>query len=241
MKKLITIMFMLALLITFTACGNASGDTPEPNQEDPSLLFSPVESEPSETAPPPDDAEAKILIVYFSRVGVTPYPDEVDAVTSASIVLQDQERLGNTEVIAKMIQQATGGEIRQLITAESYPVEYRKTTDVAKQEQNDQARPVLTSHVENLEDYDLIFLGYPNWWGTLPMAMFTFLEEYDFSGKTIIPFCTHDGSGLGKGPADIAVLCPDAAVKTGFAVRGSKVADAGADVEAWLREIGILD
>ena len=99
------------------------------------------------------------------------------------------------------------------------------------------ARPELSSSVENMDDYDTVFIGYPNWWGTMPMTMFTFLESYDFSGKTVIPFCTHEGSALGRSESDITELIPDAELLEGLAIRGSNVDSAGSDVTHWLEEL----
>ena len=178
-------------------------------------------------------ADSKILILYFSRVGISEPFDKVDAVSSASLPN------GNTIVIANDIKEATGGEMFQLITDEVYPADYDATTDLAKKEQNADARPTLKSQPENLAEYDIIFLGYPNWWGTIPMAYFTFLENNDLSGKTIIPFCTHEGSGLGNGPRDIAKLCPKSKIVDGLAVRGGSVTGAKPEVEKWIEKIGL--
>ena len=93
---------------------------------------------------------------------------------------------------------------------------------------------MLASHVEDMDQYDVIFLGYPNWWGTLPQAVKTFLEEYNFSGKTIVPFCSHGGSRLGSGPRDITALCPDTNLLDGLAVSGSSVSSAQKDVQDWI-------
>lgn len=126
-------------------------------------------------------------------------------------------------------------------TVEKYPAEYRGTTDQAKTEQNDDARPELSSHVENMDAYDTVILIYPNWWGTLPQPVFTFLEEYDFSGKAILPLCTHEGSRLGRSESDIEAICPDAQLLTGLSVRGSDAGSAQAEVEEWLDSSGILE
>ncbi len=180
-----------------------------------------------------------MLIVYFSRVGVTDFEEDVDAVTSATINLgENGEFLGNCEIAASYIAEATGGDLFQIITEQRYPSDYRDTTDVAADEQDENARPALTSHVENMDAYNTVFLVYPNWWGALPMAVNTFLEEYDFSGKTIVPLCTHEGSGLGGTPREIAALCPDATLLDGLAIRGGRVAGAQEDVIEWLRELG---
>jgi flavodoxin len=100
---------------------------------------------------------------------------------------------------------------------------------------------VLAAKVENINSYDVVFVGYPDWWGTMPMAVFTFLEEYNFSGKTIVPFCTHEGSGLGRSVEDIRKLCPQSTIVEGLAVRGSSVKNAQNDVSDWLRKIGMIE
>ena len=184
---------------------------------------------------------SSILVAYFSRVGNTEWEEGVDAITSSSLNVEDGAFFGNAQLLAQMAQRTTGGDLFLIRTAESYPSEYRDTTDAALAEQRNNARPELASHVENMEAYDTIVLIYPNWWGTLPMPLFTFLEEYDFSGKTILPLCTHEGSRMGSSERDIAQLCPDATLLEGLSVRGSSAASAQADVEAWINASGILD
>ena len=182
----------------------------------------------------------RILIAYFSRVGNTVWDEGVDVVASASLNLQNGDYVGNAEVLAKMAQQATGGDLFLIQTVEPYPSDYRQTTDKASVEQSQKARPALSSHVENMENYDTIILIYPNWWGTLPQPLFTFLEEYDFSGKTILPLCTHAGSRMGSSERDIRSLCPDATLGSGLAVSGSSVNSARSDVEKWLKNAGLI-
>jgi flavodoxin len=177
-------------------------------------------------------AGKRVLVVYFSRVGSSRSFAGVDAVASASLPK------GNTIVVAGMIRERVGGEGFQIVTVQPYPSQYRDTTDLARKEQDAKARPRLGSHVANMKDYDLIFLGYPIWWGTLPMPVCSFLEEYDFSGKTIIPFCTNGGSGLGRSEKDIAALCPRARLLGGLAVSASGAASARAEVLAWLAGLG---
>jgi flavodoxin len=146
--------------------------------------------------------------------------------------------IGNTEVIAKRIQEATGEELFHIDTKKQYPKEYQEMTAVADKEFHGNARPELSNHVVGMDGYQVIFLGYPIWWGTMPMAVYTFLEEYDFSGKTIVPFCTHEGSGLGTSVKDIARLCPKANVMDAKAFLGSTVNDARGEVERWIRTRG---
>jgi flavodoxin len=168
----------------------------------------------------------KCLVAYFSRAG--------NNYVSGKIV---NLPVGNTKVVADMIREIAGGDLFHIDTVRSYPKDYTATTNVAKKELNENARPELSSHVENMDSYNVIFLGYPNWWGTMPMPVFTFLEEYDFSGKTIVPFCTHGGGGMGCSENDIAKLCPEATLLKGLAIQGSRVSAAKKDIESWLELI----
>ena len=126
-------------------------------------------------------ADSKILVAVFSRA------DENYSVGTIT--------KGNTMVLAEMIAEKTGGELFEIKPAKPYPKDYKTTTEIAKRGQNENARPALLND-KDISDYDTIFLGYPNWWGDMPMIIYTFLESHDFSGKTVIPFCTHGGSGL---------------------------------------------
>jgi flavodoxin len=174
--------------------------------------------------------ERKSLIAYFSRKG--------NNYVGGRIV---NLPVGNTEVVAKTIQKLTGGDTFKIETVTDYPSDYERTTEAARQELGRNVRPALSGRVDNMDDYKVIFLGYPNWWGTMPMAVFTFLESYDFSGKTVIPFCTHEGSGMGHSEDDVRRLCRDANVLRGLPVRGGSVQTAGDDVSTWLRELGAID
>jgi flavodoxin len=116
---------------------------------------------------------------------------------------------------------------------------YSETTQEAQKELRENARPKLSNRIENINSYNVVFVGYPNWRGTIPMPVATFLSEYDFSGKTIAPFCTNEGSGLGRSVLDIRKLCPHSTILDGLAVRGSDVKKSQNEVSAWLREIGI--
>jgi flavodoxin len=169
----------------------------------------------------------KILIAFFSRAG--------NNYVNGSIV---DLPVGNTEVVADMLREITGGDLFQIKTVKAYPADYTETTEVAKEELRARARPELSCHIENMVSYDTVYLGYPNWWGTMPMPVFTFLEEYDFAGKTIVPFCTHEGSGLGHSVADIRKACPKATVTDGVAIRGGDVKNAKAEISAWLLKSG---
>lgn len=146
---------------------------------------------------------------------------------------------GNTREIATQIHERVGGDLFEIKTSKAYPADYHECTEVAKKEQAAKARPALSTKVADMASYDVVFVGYPIWWGTPPMAVFTFLEQYDLSGKTVIPFCTHGGSGLGRSAQEIAETCPKAKVLQALAVGGSGAKGAQNEVASWLRTIGM--
>ena len=170
----------------------------------------------------------KCLIAYFSRGG--------DNYVSGKIV---NLPVGNTELAARMIQEMTGGDLFRIEPVEPYPEDYTEATETARKELRENARPALTGGVKDLDSYDVIFLGYPNWWGTMPMPVFSFLESHDLGGKTIAPFCTHEGSGLGRSEKDIARLCPLATLAKGLAIHGTHVTAARTEIEGWLDGTGV--
>ena len=259
MKKLATAFLIFVMTFSVTACGG-NGDTDSSSEdanvqseissedtsdsEDASKIEEVSDKTDSDESSKDDSSASEtgshILVAYFSRVGNTEWEDDVDAVTSASINVENGKFVGNAEYLAKMTQAATGGDLFLIQTEETYPSDYRETTDVAADEQDEDARPALASHVENMDSYNTIVLIYPNWWGTLPQPLFTFLEEYDFSGKTILPLCTHGGSRMGGSESDIRNLCPDATLLVGLAVSGSDAASAQSEVEEWINNSGIL-
>lgn len=148
----------------------------------------------------------RVLIAYFSRASENYGVGVIEK--------------GNTEIVAEMIAEQTGGDIFHIETVTPYPEDYDECTTVARREQDENARPELASSVENMDDYDTIYLGYPIWWGDMPMAVYTFLESHDWSGKTIIPFSTHAGSGLSGTEARIVSACPGAKLRSGFTIAG---------------------
>lgn len=169
---------------------------------------------------------SKSLIAYFSRKG--------NNYMGGRIV---NLPIGNTEVVAKKIQELTSSDMFHIETVKSYPEDYTETTNVAQEEKRANARPELTKTMDDMDSYDVIYLGYPNWWGTMPMAVFTFLESYDFSGKTIIPYCTHEGSGIGNSERDIKKICPNAKVLPGLAIQGGSVKSADNSIKSWLSNL----
>lgn len=142
--------------------------------------------------------------------------------------------IGNTEIAASVIQKLTSAEVFQIIPQQNYSKDYNTCIAEAQADQHNDARPELKIWPADMEAYDTVYLGYPNYWGTMPMAVFTFLEHYDFTGKTIKPFCTHEGSGLGSSVADIKRLCPMAVVEKGIAIRGGTAERAIKEIQKWL-------
>lgn len=220
--KRMTALLLTLLMVFLTACGGT------PAQNNP-----PDESNPPISTPSDDDAAA-----------VDKESESTDRETS-NILVAYFSHTGNTEVIAGMIAEQTGGDLFHVETTTVYPEEYNDLIAQARQEQDDDVRPELASSVADMDAYDTVFIGYPNWWGTMPMTMFTFLESYDFSGKTVVPFCTHEGSALGSSESDIAELLPDAELLDGLAVRGqtaqNRQDEAREAVTDWLREGGFIE
>lgn len=172
-------------------------------------------------------ASAKSLVVYFSRTG------ENYSVGNISE--------GNTAIIAKMIAEKTGSDTFEIVPSKDYPKTYKECTDVAKDEQKKNARPAYKGDMDT-SAYDTVYIGYPIWWGDMPMVVYTFLEKHDLNGKTIIPFCTHEGSGVSGTDSAIKRLYKNAAVKSALAVRGATAQnernEAQKAVEEWLGKIG---
>lgn len=182
-----------------------------------------------------DTDGSNILIAYFTAGENS----DVDVVSSASVTTVDGEAKGRLRVVADMIQTQTGGTLFSIQTSVDYPGDGGALIDYAAEEQEEDARPELTSHIENPDDYDVIFVGYPTWWYDMPQALYSFFDEYDFSGKTIIPFNVHNGSRFSGTIETIQDLEPDAEVITdGFTVSERDVAGAVGDVADWLGGLG---
>lgn len=167
-----------------------------------------------------DKLKRKALIAYFSRTG-------------------------NTQEFARGIQKRVGGDLFEIRTVHSYPKEYKATTEQAKREQEENFRPQLVSDVPNMGAYEIIFVGYPNWWGTLPMALFSFFEKYDFAGKTLIPFSTHEGSQFGRSVTDMLALCENSTVLEGLVLRGGTKGSVNTKtsqraIDTWLRKLAMI-
>ena len=167
---------------------------------------------------------AKILIVYYSRKGENYWNGGLRHIDK-----------GNTERVAEFIQKAVGGDLFEVDTVKPYSESYMTCIEEAKQELRAKARPEIKAYPENFEDYDTIFVGYPNWWGTMPMCMYTFLEHFDLTGKKIVPFCTNEGSGLGGSERELKKICKGATVAPGLSIHGAEAAQSEGKVAAWAK------
>lgn len=177
------------------------------------------------------------LVVYFSYFENANLPVGVDASASASIQVWNGKNTGNTGVVANIINEKVGGDIYPILVVDKYPADYDETVNRGRNEQNRNYRPQLVNHIENFNEYDTIFIGFPNWWYDMPMAMYSFFEEYDFSGKTIIPFVTSGGSGFSNTVSTIKSLEPNATILEGVSINGRRAMRAEADVTEWLEEL----
>ena len=186
----------------------------------------------------PSNSGAKVLVAYFSRYGNTDYDSNIDATTSASVVVEDGERQGTTELIARMIAEQTGGDLHLIETTDTYPTDFDDVVDQNHQEIANGTRPTLSSHVD-LSGYDVIFVGYPVWASTTPTPVLTFLEEQNLSGKTVIPFCTHAGYGAGSSYSAIRSSSSGAAVEQGLAIEDTDAASSEHTIINWLNGLNL--
>lgn len=245
MKRLFALILAAVMMLALAACGNSApaesaseGDSETTNstnvQPEPSAPADDTEPDSSQTD---DSAQAgqteggsNMLVAYFSLAG------EQYGVG----VIEE----GNTSIIAHMIAEQTGADLFEIEAVTPYPTSHSELLDVSRQEMADNARPEIAGTVDNMDDYDTIFIGYPNWWGDMPMIVYNFLESYDLSGKTIVPFCTHGGSGLSNTESTIADIT-GGTMKDGFAIPGTTAQNdrdaAKSKVADWLREDGFVE
>lgn len=182
-----------------------------------------------------EEAAVKSALEHFKSVG--DHGEYVDAISSASVV-----KPGNVSQMATWIQERTGGDIFPIVTTEPYPSDYNECLDRAADEKAENARPKLVGRVENIEDYDVIFLGFPNWWYTAPMAIFSFIEEYDLSEKTIIPFCAHGTGGIAGSVKDITASLPESTtVLEPIGIYRTDINSAQPTINEWLNTLGFTE
>lgn len=243
MKRILTIFLAAILITSLSACGGNEPKTPSGGVIDRPQQSQNTDDNQGSNAQSTTDttnnqnnasAGSKILITYFT----VPENDGVDTVANASRVSKDGKVIGNTEFIASIIQETLGGDLFAIETVQEYPGSHSPLLEFAYDEKSNNARPELSSHIANLSEYDVIFVGFPNWNADLPMPLYTFFEEYDFSGKILIPFVTHGGSGFSGTIRTIKRLEPDATVvEEGLSVSRNNVANAENDVKAWAESL----
>lgn len=230
MKKLVSIFMVLTLLLSFAACSNNTNNegsssapqqsstpnsTPaeESNNQNDSSIPSEESSNPNDSSTPTETG-AKSLVVYFSWSG-------------------------NTENVAKSIQTQTDADIFEIVPATPYSDDYDTVVDLAQEEQRNNARPAISNSIESIEQYDVIYVGFPNWWGDMPMILYTFFDTYDLSGKTVALFCTSGGSGLSGTVNEVKILEPNATVTEGLHIGSGSSSNPDSAVSEWLNDIGL--
>lgn len=243
MKRIVSLMLCFVLVFGLTACGSQkeADNSPAPSVSEPQSTESPVQSDTDlEASAEATELEtAKTLVVYFSLPETT-NPDNMTKEEDNSVVVINGEVLGNTQYMAYVIQQNTGADIFRIEPEIPYTTNHSDLVDLAKEEQNENARPAISGSIENFEDYDTVFIGYPIWWSDLPMIMYTFFDTYDFSGKTIVPFSTHGGSSFAGTPATIAELEPGATIADGMTISRDDIQEAEPDIVSWLENAGYV-
>ena len=229
MKKAFTVLAAFALLLSLSACSStANEESSSPPQQSGSQTSA---SEEESDSPGASSGSAE------ESSGQTDFSAPAETGSESLVVYFSWS--GNTENVAKSIQSQTDSDIFEIVPATPYSDDYDAVVDLAQAEQSEDARPAIADSIENIADYDVIYVGYPNWWGDMPMILYTFFDSYDFSGKTVAPFCTSGGSGLSDTVNAIKELEPNAAVTEGLHIGSSASSnpdDAGSE---WLSEIGL--
>ena len=251
MKKFFSFILAGAMVISLSACGDTKSQESSQQESVSGSAQSYSEEVSSKEQSQDEDSFAEIsstsenntsiLVAYFSYAENAELPEGVDASTTASIQLWNNELTGNTGVVANMIAEATGANLFSIQTVEKYPDSYDETIDKGQEEQSADARPELSNLPEDLDQYDVIFLGFPNWWGDMPMAIYSFLDSVDSAGKTVIPFVTSGGSGFSNSISAIRSMEPEATVQEGLSIRDASVAEAQNDIDDWLTQLGYTE
>ena len=245
MRHFSAMILSTAMVLSLAACGGKTDTTVEMTvQTEPSeqletqiVTTTPTAEAAAESEDTPADhaTHSDTLVVYFSRVGNTNFPDDMDAVSSATLSRKDGELNGNAQLMAEWMADEADADLFEIQTESTYPIDYRETTDRAKQEQNEGTRPALKSHIDGFDGYSTVYLVFPNWWADLPMPLYTFFDEYDFSGKTLYVSVTHEGSSFSRTVSTIQRLEPDAEVIEGISIRGSAVPESENTVRQFIQ------
>lgn len=244
MKKQTTLLLALLLALSLTACNSnnettvSSSGTLQNRQSaiSESVVSGEVSSSEEESAPSREsEQQSRVLVAYFSWADNAVIEGEVDAVASPSVVAP-----GNVQQLAGWVQEQTGGDLFSIQVTEPYPSDWDECLARANEERSENVRPALTETVEAMSDYDVVFLGYPNWWYGSPMALLSFIEQNDLSGKQIYLFCSHGTGGLAKSVDEIASALPESAVlsENVFDVYEEDAASSENDILNWLKGVG---
>ena len=233
MKKWTSLLLTLTTVLFLAACGNSG--TQENTSEPPAS----VSGSTTEETPAPTDTEAPA-----EEPAEEPSEEPAESETpttedSSSVLIAYFSWSGNTEQVAQIIQQETGGDLFEIAPATPYTDDYNELLDIAQQEQSDKARPELAGQVENWEQYDTIFVGYPNWWSDAPMAVYTFVESYDWSVKTLVPFNTSASGGFGRSLSGLEESASGATILDGLSFTERTLGDAQSEVTTWLDKLGL--
>lgn len=258
MKKIFGIVLLCMMVFMLSACGQSQGSmtTSEADSSATTETVSrqeTVEAETEETESGSEAGTAAGTIAETAEEAVTETAAEAAAAETGALESGAEETgngagniliayfswSGNTEAVAGMIQEEVGGDLFEIAPAEPYTEDYDTLLEIAQAEQQEEARPELAAQVENWDSYDVIFVGYPNWWSDAPMAVYTFLESYDFTGKTLIPFNTSASGGFGRSLSGIEESAAGAEILEGFTVTSGQVEGAQEDVSAWISGLGL--
>ena len=227
MKKFVSLTLAALMALGLAAC--SGGDSAATSSES-------AAEAPAATTAPADSAESEAPAESETTESETPADSttETDPTGGSNILVAYFSWSGNTEAMANMIAEDTGGTLFQIEPATPYTDDYDTLLDVAQQEQAEDARPELAAAVEDWDSYDVVFVGYPDWWSDAPMLIYSFLESYDWTGKTLIPFCTSGGSGFGRSLDKLPDSAPGATILEGLHVSGSSVDGAADQVAEWV-------
>ena len=228
MKKWTALLLALAMALSLAACGDPG--TQENTSEPPASVSGSI----TEETPAPTDTETPAEGPNESPAEGPAESETPTAGDPSSVLIAYFSWSGNTEQVAQIIQQETGGDLFEIAPATAYTDDYNELLDIAQQEQSDNARPELAGQVENWEQYDTVFVGYPNWWSDAPMAVYTFVESYDWDGKTLVPFNTSASGGFGRSLSGLEESASGAAILEGISFTERTLGDAQSEVTAWL-------
>lgn len=233
MKKILSILLIVAIIFSLAACGTERTEE-QASSESSEIVSSETESSVQEGETQENSGDGRVLVAYFSWADNAVLSDDVDAVSSPSVIPP-----GNVQQLAEWVQEETGGDLFSIQVTEPYSSDWDECLDRANEERGDDARPELTDEVEDLDQYDTVFLGYPNWWYGVPMALLTFLDQNDLSGKQVYLFCSHGTGGLANSVELITEAAPDAEISDNiFDCYEEEASSAQEEIQSWVNQLG---